>query len=170
MSSQEEVAAHLNLDARQIRRLQQLPGAPKTKGRGNYDLDAWRYFYLAYLSRGGRDISAGGEGDDDYEQKLLISRWQLTEEQALAQRLKNQVTERRMVDSSFCSFALSRLAEEISGILDNIPLSMQRQFPSMTTQQIDFLKLQMAKAANKCARVDEALPGVLDEYYRLSDS
>ncbi|MHC5175464.1 terminase small subunit [Serratia rhizosphaerae] len=168
MANQEEVAAHLNLDVRQIRRLQQLPGAPKTKGRGNYDIDAWRYFYLAYLSRGSRDTSV--DGDDDYEQKLLISRWQLTEEQAIAQRLKNQVTERIMVDSSFCSFALSRLAGEISGILDNIPLAMQRQFPSMTAQQIDSLKLQMAKAANKCARVDETLPEILDEYYRQSDN
>lgn len=113
MATQEEVAKHLNITDRWVRELQKEPGAPKNRKWGEYDIDTWRYFYLSYLQRGEK-VGSGENGNDDYEEKLLIARWKLTEEQAVTQKLKNQVTEGEMVDTGFCIFALSRLAMDLS--------------------------------------------------------
>ncbi|HBQ8048208.1 DNA-packaging protein [Klebsiella pneumoniae subsp. pneumoniae] len=109
------------------------------------------------------------EGEDDLEEKLLQARVDLTEEQAIAQRLKNRVTEGKLIDAAFCTFALSRVAMELSSTLDGIPLAMQRQFPDLSPRQIDHLKTLVAKGANACARVDEKLPRWMDDFIRSTD-
>ncbi|EKJ1625648.1 terminase small subunit, partial [Escherichia coli] len=86
------------------------------------------------------------------EERLLRARAELTEEQAVAQKLKNQVTEGKLIDTGFCIFALSKLAMALSSTLDSIPLSMQRQFPDLTPRHLDHLKTLIAKGANQCAR------------------
>lgn len=87
MATQTEVARHLSLTDRQLRRLQKLPGAPISNKRGQLDLDAWRDFYISYLRRSKNDVP-DGDSEDDYEEKLLIARWELTAEQAVTQQLK----------------------------------------------------------------------------------
>lgn len=104
MVTQTEVAKHLDLTECCLRDLQKLPGAPKTRKRGEYDID---------------------DGGDDYEEKLLIARWQLTAEQAVIQQLNNQESEGKLIDAGFCIFALSKLAMVLSGTFDSIPLSIQ---------------------------------------------
>lgn len=104
----------------------------------------------------------------DLEGRLLQARVNLTEEQAVAQKLKNQVTEGNLIDSAFCVFALSKLAMALSGTLDSIPLSMQRQFPDLTPRHIDYLKTLIAKGANQCARAGDKLPELLDDYIRTT--
>ncbi|EAO8774043.1 terminase small subunit [Salmonella enterica] len=96
-----------------------------------------------------------------YEEKLLIARWKLTEEQAVTQKLKNQVAEEKMIDTDFCVFFLSRLAMYLSSTLDAIPLAMQRKFPDMPPQQIAHLKTLVAKGTNQCAKAGEKLPATL---------
>ncbi|EPC0064822.1 terminase [Escherichia coli] len=91
MATQTEVARHLSLTDRQLRRLQKLPGAPISNKRGQLDLDAWRDFYISYLRRSKNDVP-DGDSEDDYEEKLLIARWELTAEQAVTQQLKNEVS------------------------------------------------------------------------------
>ncbi|EHV24493.1 prophage Qin DNA packaging NU1-like protein [Escherichia coli DEC5A] len=91
MATQTEVARHLSLTDRQLRRLQKLPGAPISNKRGQLDLDAWRDFYISYLRRSKNDVP-DGDSKEDYEEKLLIARWELTAEQAVTQQLKNEVS------------------------------------------------------------------------------
>ncbi|EGK3023813.1 terminase, partial [Escherichia coli] len=143
MATQTEVARHLSLTDRQLRRLQKLPGAPISNKRGQLDLDAWRDFYISYLRRSKNDVP-DGDSEDDYEEKLLIARWKLIEEQAIAQQLKNQASEGKLIDTGFCIFALSKLAMALSSTLDSIPLSMQRQFPDLTPRHLDHLKTLIA--------------------------
>lgn len=126
MATQTEVARHLSLTDRQLRRLQKLPGAPISNKRGQLDLDAWRDFYISYLRRSKNDVP-DGDSEDDYEEKLLIARWELTAEQAVTQQLKNEVSKGKLIDTGFCIFALSKLAMALSSTLDSIPLSMQRR-------------------------------------------
>lgn len=102
----------------------------------------------------------------DLETQLLMSRIQLTDEQVITQRLKNQQTEGELINTEFCAFALSRLALDISGTLDSIPLSMSRQFPDMTPQQIEHLKLLVAKGANACSKAGEKLRDLMDDFIR----
>ncbi|WP_137540863.1 terminase small subunit, partial [Escherichia coli] len=91
--------------------------------------------------------SSGGE--NDLEERLLQARVNLTEEQAITQRLKNQVAEHKVIDTAFSIFALSRLSGELASVLDSIPLSMQRKFPELTGRQLAYLKELVAKGANK---------------------
>lgn len=168
MATQAEVAEHLRLTDRQLRRLQKLPGAPAPKKRGELDIDEWRYFYLSYLQR---DRNRGQDSDDedvDYEEKLLIARVELITEQTIAQQLKNQQTEGKLIDTGFCVFALGKVAMDISSILDSIPLSMQRQFPDLSPRHTDHLKMLIAKALNKCAVVGEKVPEWIDDYVRAT--
>lgn len=101
MATQTEVARHLSLTDRQLRRLQKLPGAPISNKRGQLDLDAWRDFYISYLRRSKNDVP-DGVSEDDYEEKLLIARWELTAEQAVTQQLKNEVSKGKLIDTGFC--------------------------------------------------------------------
>ncbi|EGQ5166156.1 terminase small subunit [Salmonella enterica] len=108
------------------------------------------------------------DGENNLEERLLQARIDLTEEQAVAQKLKNQVAEGELIDSEFCIFALSKLAMALSSTLDSIPLSMQRQFTDLTPQHIDHLKTLIAKGANQCARAGDRLPELLSEYIRTT--
>jgi len=113
------------------------------------------------------DLRAAGESDlqpgtIDYE------RYRLTRAQADAQELKNARDSAQVIDTGFCLFSLGRLAMDISGIPDTIPLSMQRQFPELTPAMLDFLKTDIAKAANRCTSAAEKLPDMMDEYIRQS--
>ncbi|KAA0599374.1 hypothetical protein E2K75_31910, partial [Escherichia coli] len=40
-----------------------------------------------------------GDSEDDYEEKLLIARWELTAEQAVTQQLKNEVSKGKLIDT-----------------------------------------------------------------------
>lgn len=172
MATQVEVAEHLRLTERQLRRLQKIPGAPAPKKRSDLDIDEWRYFYISYLqrSRNGGTCSEGDDEDnDDHEEQLLIARVELTSEQAIAQRIKNQIAEQKVIDTDFCTFALSRLAGELASVLDNIPLSVQRQFPGLDERHFAYLKELVAKGANRCVDTAEKIPELADEYYRTAD-
>ncbi|WP_238392827.1 terminase small subunit [Buttiauxella sp. 3AFRM03] len=92
------------------------------------------------------------------------ARIRLTEAQALAQELKNLRDERGVVDTAFCSFALSRLENDIASILDSIPLSMQRRFVDIGKAQLEFLKKLIAKATNNATTTSGKIPEMLDEY------
>ncbi|HFP0525145.1 TPA: terminase small subunit, partial [Escherichia coli] len=89
------------------------------------------------------DLRAASEtdlqpGTIDYE------RYRLTKAQADAQELKNARDSGQVIDTGFCMYALARLAQDISGILDSIPLYMQRQFPEFPPSALEFLKSEIA--------------------------
>ncbi|MCY1698649.1 terminase small subunit [Lelliottia sp. SL45] len=109
------------------------------------------------------------EDGEDLEKKLLLARISLTEEQASAQHLKNLKEEKLVVDTAFCTFALSRLANDIASVLDTIPLSMQRRFIEMDEIQLNYLKALIAKAMNAAVMTSEKIPEALDEYLSSTD-
>ncbi len=142
-------------------------GVPPVERRGRevlYDVKTVLEIDRERRQHNQRTPDDGGE----LEERLLRARAELTEEQAAAQKLKNQVTEGKLIDSDFCVFALSKLAMALSSTLDSIPLSMQRQFPDLTPRHIDHLKTLIAKGANQCARAGDKLPDLLDEYIRAT--
>lgn len=102
-------------------------------------------------------------GTIDYE------RHRLTRAQADGQELKNAKEAAEVVETAFCMFVLSRMAGEISSILDGVPLSMQRRFPAFDNRYLEFLKRDIVKAMNKAAALGDKLPGLLDEYLEKTD-
>ncbi|EGE9467071.1 terminase small subunit, partial [Escherichia coli] len=69
-----------------------------------------------------------------------------------------------VIDTKFCIYAISKLASQISSIMDSLPLTMQRRFPDIRPYMLDELKREIAKACNACARLDENLPQILADY------
>ncbi|MCV5307392.1 terminase small subunit, partial [Escherichia coli] len=69
-----------------------------------------------------------GEIDDD---ELLRVRIRLLTAQAEAQELKNERERGDVIDTAFCIYVLSKLASQISSIMDSLPLAMTRKFPDM---------------------------------------
>ncbi|MFU2147175.1 terminase small subunit [Hafnia paralvei] len=108
--------------------------------------------------------------EDDAAVNIDFERWRLTKAQADAQELKNAKDVAEVVETAFCVFVLSRVAAEIAGILDGIPLSMQRRFPELENRHIEFLKRDVVKAMNKAAATGELVPELLNEYIEQTNS
>ncbi|EFB9905896.1 terminase small subunit [Escherichia coli] len=109
------------------------------------------------------DLRAVGESDlqpgtTEYE------RYRLTKAQADGQELKNARETEEVIDTGFCMYALSKLAQQISTIMNSLPLTMQRQFPAMTPAMIDGLRRETARACNACAKTADNLPRILGDY------
>lgn len=109
------------------------------------------------------DLRAVGESDlqpgtTEYE------RYRLTKAQADGQELKNARETGEVIDTGFCMYALSKLAQQISTIMNSLPLTMQRQFPAMTPAMIDGLRRETARACNACAKTADNLPRILEDY------
>ncbi|MFN2031409.1 terminase small subunit, partial [Escherichia coli] len=98
------------------------------------------------------DLRAAAESDlqpgtIDYE------RYRLTKAQADAQELKNERDRGDVIDTEFCMYALSKLASQISSIMDSLPLTMQRSFPQITPAMLDGLKKEVVRACNACTKL-----------------
>ncbi|HHH6902877.1 terminase small subunit [Escherichia coli] len=109
------------------------------------------------------DLRAVGESDlqpgtTEYE------RYRLTKAQADGQELKNARETGEVIDTGFCMYALSKLAQQISTIMNSLPLTMQKQFPAMTPAMIDGLRRETARACNACAKTADNLPRILGDY------
>ncbi|WP_105450796.1 terminase small subunit [Escherichia coli] len=102
-----------------------------------------------------------GEIDDD---ELLRVRIRLLTAQAEAQELKNERDRGDVIDTEFCMYALSKLASQISSIMDSLPLTMQRNFPQVPPAMLHGLKREVVKACNASARVADNLPRILADY------
>lgn len=102
-----------------------------------------------------------GDIDDD---ELLRVRIRLLTAQAEAQELKNERERGDVISTEFCIYALSKLASQISSIMDSLPLTMQRRFPQMTPAMLDGLKKEVVRACNACTKLDENIPRMLSDY------
>ncbi|HGT7883663.1 TPA: terminase small subunit [Escherichia coli] len=102
-----------------------------------------------------------GEIDND---ELLRVRIRLLTAQAEAQELKNERDRGDVIDTEFCMYALSKLASQISSIMDSLPLTMQRSFPQMTPAMLDGLKKEVVRACNACTKLDVNIPRMLSDY------
>ena len=143
-------------------------GVVPTKKEGRevlFDVKSVLENRLAHIQR--KQQPEGGEQADN-EKRLLLARIELTEEQAAGQRLKNERDSQKVVDTEFCTFALNRLAGEISSVMDGLPLNIKRKFPGLEDHQMAFIKTEIARTMNRASALGENLPKILDEYIRIS--
>lgn len=82
------------------------------------------------------DLRAAAESDlqpgtIDYE------RYRLTKAQADAQELKNAREDGVVLETELFTFILQRVAQEISGILVRVPLTLQRKYPDISPSHLD---------------------------------
>ncbi|HHG3093082.1 TPA: terminase small subunit [Vibrio parahaemolyticus] len=108
------------------------------------------------------DPTEMSDGCLDYE------KYRLTKAQADGQELKNEIARQEVVPVGFATFALAKIAAEVSGIIDSLPLNIYRKHPELTTIQQENIKRELAKAMNTMSRVGDSIDEVLDEYIRES--
>ncbi|MDN8599027.1 hypothetical protein Q0A17_06310 [Citrobacter sp. S2-9] len=168
MATQVEVAAHLRLSDRQIRNLSDLPGAPKPKGRGGWDLDAWRFFYIEYLRARSRDVTDGDEPEvgesspeRDREQRLKNEERQ---ERILIARVKRRILARRYAPIELISAAVTRTSVELRTRVESWPSRLKKIWLDMPTEASQLLLKELAAALNELADIRIDLSG-----YDVSD-
>lgn len=163
MATQVDVATHLGLSDRQIRNLSELPGAPKPKGRGGWDLDAWRYFYIEYLRARSRDVSDGDEPEtgDDSPEKLREQRLKNEErqERILIARVKRRILARRYAPIELISAAVTRTAAELRIRVESWPSLLKKIWPDMPPEASQLLQKELAGALNELADIRIDLSG-----------
>ncbi|EBA0744805.1 hypothetical protein FXF82_00920 [Salmonella enterica subsp. enterica serovar Nigeria] len=160
MATQAEVAAHLLLTDRRLRDLSKLPGAPVPQGRGEYDLDAWRQFYIHYLRNNRRDSSSSDEPEaDDNSPEKNREQWLKNEERQeriLMARVKRRILAKRYAPIELISVAVSRVAVELRTRVESWPPRLKKVWPEMPQEASSLLKEELAIALNELAdiRVD----------------
>lgn len=160
MAKQADVAAHLRLSERQIRNLANLPGAPKPQGRGEWDLDAWRFFYIDYLRARSRDVSEDNEPEtgDETPEKVQEQRLKNAErqERILFSRVKRRILAKKYAPVELISVAVSRTATELRTRVESWPPRLKKIWLDMPTEASQLLQKELAAALNELAdiRVD----------------
>lgn len=153
MATQAEVAAHLDIHDRHLRRMIKAGIIPPAKA-GGYDLDACRVTYIRYL----RGVANGqvkeqkeNEDEDhgggkDYAAELEKEKWR-------EKRRENDIAEGLVAPVSVLTDALEKVADQVVPILDSIPLEMKRLNPKLTGHDIQTVKKAIARARNAVAEV-----------------
>lgn len=163
MATQMEVAEHLGLSDRQIRNLSDLPGAPKPKGRGGWDIDAWRYFYIEYLRARSRDISEDDEPEagGDTPEKVQEQRLKNTErqERILIARVKRRILARRYAPIELISAAVTRTSVELRTRVESWPSRLKKIWLDMPPEASQMLQKELANALNELADIRVDLSG-----------
>ncbi|MCK3480638.1 terminase small subunit, partial [Escherichia coli] len=90
--------------------------------------------------------------------------------QADAQELKNAREEGLVLETELFTFILQRVAQEISGILVRVPLTLQRKYPDISPSHLDVVKTEIAKASNVAAKAGENVGRWIDDFRRTEGS
>ena len=104
--------------------------------------------------------------DSEVEAQLAQEKLRLTKEQADQLELKNELARAKVVPTDLFSAILSRVAAEIAGIIDTLPLQVKRKHPELETPVIESIKWQCVKAMNAMARVDAVADEVIANYIK----
>ena len=128
------------------RRVQQLAkeGIIPKADRGKYDLIACVKSYIIYLQE-----NSVYNGTFD----LRGERARLTKEQADSQQLKNSIAKKEVAPISIIEFALSNLAQQVSSILESLPLKIKKKSPHLSGREIEEIRREIVKAQNATSKI-----------------
>ncbi len=153
MSTQAELAEHLDLSDRRIRDLIKEGILPASKGPGGLNIDDCRKAYIRHL----RGIASGQVRISDDDLELSQERAKLAIQQERKLRRENDLEEKIIAPVSLLTVALAKAASQIIPIMDSLPLEMKRRNPQLSGHDIMLVKKSIAKCRNLIAemKVDE---------------
>lgn len=168
MATQGEIARHLDLSERQINNLQKLPGFPIPKGKGMYDVDACRIWYIRYL-RTAKPGSSEPEMEVDESTKWLEKeKAQLANEYRREQieslRLKSKVLAKQYAPITVLSDVLERWCSGARTRVDGWLPRLKMVWPDVPHHVITLFRNEIAALMNELADV-----GIDPEDYCDSD-
>lgn len=167
MATAKEVAEHLGVSERWVRDLSEKGILPKPRGRAGRDLDECRQRYLNHLRA---KINGEKDGEDDELDELKEEKVLLTRAQRQKLDLEYQEKIGQLIPAEVLTFVIGKVAPDVAGIMDTIPLKMQRRHPDVTPNQLNTLQTEIAKAMNLMAAAGEKVPEYLEEYERNTDN
>ncbi len=145
MATQQEIADHLDLSPRHVRRLISDGVLPASKGRGGYKINDCRLAYIRYL----RGVSTGqaqgdlAENEDGEDYSRLLEKEKYREK-----KRQNDLEEQKVAPVALLTMALEKAANQIIPILESLPLVMKRNWPEITGDQITLVKKSIAECRN----------------------
>lgn len=157
MTTQADVAAHLDLSDRQVRN-HITNGVLAEYPRGEYNLDECRVAYLRHL----RDLAQGKRGNEnpgaDLEDVIDFNR-----ERARKMKLDGDKQEfelhrlrREWAPISLITESLAFVATGANAILQSLPMRVKSRLPDLTVKEFETIQAEVALAAN--AITDIRLP------------
>lgn len=146
MLTQQGIAEHLDLSQGQVSRwLDQLAIDWKVAS-----LDEIRVAYIREL----REQAAGRAAAGDLD--LATERARLAKEQADKVAMQNAVTRGDLAPVVLIEDVLTRAAARVAGIFDAIPGMVRRRVPKLSTDELDLIAGEIAKARNVVAAMSLA--------------
>ena len=154
MATQKEIAEHLDLTDRWVRKLKTDGVLPAPHGTGGYDVEACRLAYIRYL----RGLSSGqvknGGEDEEGESGRMNYTDELEKEKWREKKRQNDLEEKLVAPVSVLTEALEKVADQVVPILDSLPLEMKRLNPKLSGHDIQTVKKAIARARNAIADVN----------------
>lgn len=105
----------------------------------------WLLAYCDHL----REIAAGRGGEES--QSLAAERARLAKEQADKIAMQNAVTRRELVPVSVVENVLASIGAKIGRLLDSIPGTLRRRVATLSTDDVNEVRLVLAKCRNMAA-------------------
>lgn len=161
--NQSQAAEFLGIDRRT---LVEKPFNTLKQGRGVfYDArDLLTYAIERAVAPYKKELAAMSE-----ERTLESERLRLTAAQADAQELKNDVTRGQLIPPEILIPVIAKGINATAGILDSLPLNISRRHPEISSNGIDTIRREIAKAMNTMVAFNEtSLPAIIDEVLRES--
>lgn len=151
MSTQKEIAAHLDLSERRVRVLIKEGVLPSSKGRGGLDVDQCRVSYIGYLrgvSNGQVVIDGSDQGENENLKDLIDA------ETHRKLKRENDEADQIVAPVELLTEALEKSANIIMPVLESLPLEVKRNFPEVTGGQIRLVKKAVAVCRNAIADME----------------
>lgn len=127
------------------------PAVSEMVSRGILSQDGTYGDWLAEYCTHIRGVAAGRTAAGDID--LVTERALLAREQRLRIEMQNAVTRRELAPVVLIEEVLAKAGSKVAGILDAIPGMVKRRLPSMTSDAIDLIRTEVAKARNVAAAV-----------------
>lgn len=107
---------------------------------------------------------AGDEsGGDGQTINQAFEQARLTRERADAQELKNKILRREYVPIGVVSTVIAKVAVQMAGSLDALPLTIKRRVPELSMNGIDLVKRSVVDCQNSLADLDGKIESAVTE-------
>ena len=132
MATQDQIAAHLDLGVRHVRRLLAAGVLPASKGRGGLNTDRCRLAYISHL----RSVAAGHQSENG-NLDLTEERAKLAKEQTETAKIKNAESRKELLPADqVIEFWAKQIVASKSRIRA-LPHQIKGAIPHLTSEEIE---------------------------------
>ena len=147
MATQEQVAEHLCMHPRTLRKYLKDGVIPPNRGTGGYDLDACRQAYITHL----RGVASNQVSSDPDGLDPIAERARKDAAQANKTEFDLAVAKKEYVHISHLENILARFASAAAAKFDSITARLKQKYPDLKARQIESIKGEIAEARNYVA-------------------